>query len=48
MLDGINLSLGKTNSFRAFADPLYPVIRIIDENVIEPPKRTYNCAYLWY
>ena len=38
MLDGVNLSLGKTNSFRAFADPLYPVIRIIDENVIEPPK----------
>jgi hypothetical protein len=38
MLDGINLSLGKTNSFRAFADPLYPVIRIIDENIIEPLK----------
>jgi len=38
MLDGINLSLGKINSFRAFADPLYPVIRIIDENLIEPLK----------
>jgi len=40
MLDGINLSLGKSNSFRAFADPLYPVIRIIDENVIETPEKT--------
>jgi GH24 family phage-related lysozyme (muramidase) len=39
ILDGINLSLGKANNFRAFADPLYPVIRIIDENVIEPPTK---------
>jgi len=37
ILDGINSSLGNSNNFRTFSDPLYPVIRIIDENYIETP-----------
>ena len=35
ILDGINISLGKVNSFRTFFDDSSHCIRIIDENVVD-------------
>jgi hypothetical protein len=35
ILDGINISLGKVNNFRAFFDDCSNVVRIIDENLTE-------------
>ena len=35
ILDGINVSLGKVNNFRAFFDDCSSVVRIIDENITE-------------
>ena len=35
ILDGINLSLGKVNNFRAFFDDSSHVVRIIDEHIVE-------------
>ena len=35
ILDGVNVSLGKVNNFRAFFDDCSSVLRIIDENLTE-------------
>jgi hypothetical protein len=35
LLDGINVSLGKVNNFRAFFDDCSSVVRVIDENLTE-------------